>query len=68
VAQVATYPAVLLSLPLWGKAVDLSSRCAVGKLEETSKHAMVLWGVKEDGILEVHSMWDNIIVLIHSAW
>lgn len=62
------YPAVLLSLPLGGEAVDLSARRAVGKLEEAGKHAVVLCGVAEDGILEVYSMRNDIVVLIHPVW
>lgn len=64
----ATYPAVFLSFPLWGVAVDLSTRRAVGKLEKAGKHAVVLSSVREDGILEVHSMGDDIVVFIHPAW
>lgn len=63
-----TYPAVLLSLPVRGEAVDLSTRRAVGKLEKACKHAVVICGVSEDGILEVHSMRDNIVILIHPVW
>lgn len=62
------YPAVLLSLPLRGEAVDLSARRAVGKLEKAGKHAVVVCSVGEDGILEVHSMRDNVVVLIHPVW
>lgn len=61
------YPAVLLSLPLGGEGVDLSPRRAVGKLEEAGKHAMVVCSVGEDGVLEVHTMRDDVVVLIHPA-
>ena len=64
----ATYPAVLLSLPLWGVGVDLSTRRAVGKLEKAGKHAVVLGSVREDRVLEVHPMRDNVVVFIHPAW
>lgn len=63
-----TYPAVLLSLPLRSEAVDLGSRGAVRKLEETGKHAVVLRGIREDGVLEVHPMWHDVVILIHPAW
>lgn len=63
----ATYPAVLLSLPLWRVAVDLSARRAVGKLEKAGEHAVDLCSVREDGVLKVHSMRDEIVVLIHPA-
>lgn len=66
--MVDKYPAVLLSFPLWREAVDLSAWCAVGKLEKTSKHAVVIAGVREDGVLEVHSMWENVVVFIHPTW
>lgn len=59
------YPAVLLSLPLRGVRVDLSPGCAVGELEEAGEHAVVFWGVREDGVLEVHSMWNDVVVFIH---
>lgn len=65
VVLMATYPAVLLSLPFRAVVVDLSTRCAVGKLEKAGKHAVDLCSVREDWVLEVHSMRDNIVVLIH---
>lgn len=61
----ATYPAVLLRLPLWCVLVDLSACCAVGELEKAGKHAVDLCGVGENWVLEVHSMRDNVVVLIH---
>lgn len=62
-----TYPTVFLSLPLWAVAVDLSTSRAVGKLEKTGKHAVVVCSVREDGVLEVHSMRDDAVVFIHPA-
>lgn len=62
---VNAYPAVLLGLPLRSVHVDLGSGGAVGELEETGEHAVVLRRVREDGVLEVHSMWNNAVVLIH---
>lgn len=64
-AVAATYPVVLLSLPLWRIAVNLSPRSAVSKLEEAGECTMVLDCVGEDGVLEVHSMRDNVVVFIH---
>lgn len=60
-----SYPAVLLSLPFWGVAVDHGSGCAVGELEEAGEHAVVLWCVWEDWVLEVNPMGDDVVVLIH---
>lgn len=48
--------------------MDLSTRRAVGELEKAGKHAVVLCSVGEDRVLEVHSMRDNVIVLIHPTW
>lgn len=45
--------------------MDLGSSCAVGELEETGEHAVVLRRVREDRVLEVHSMWNNAVVFIH---
>lgn len=61
----ATYPAVLLGLPLWCVLVDLSACRAVGELEEAGKHAVDLCGVGENWVLEVHSVRDNVVVLVH---
>lgn len=59
------YPAVLLCLPLRGVRVDLCPSCAVGELEEAGKHAVVFRCVREDGVLEIHSMRNNVVVFIH---
>lgn len=40
---------------------------AVGELEEAGESAPVLIGVREDGILEVDAMGEDVIILIHPA-
>lgn len=64
-AMGTTYPAVLLGLPLWAVLVDLSAWRAVGELEKAGEHAVYLCSVREDWVLEVHPMRDNVVVLIH---
>ncbi len=56
---------VLLYLPVGGVYVNLCASCAVGKLEQAGKHAMVFWRVREDGVLEVDSVWNDAVVFIH---
>ena len=59
------HPAVLLGLPLWGVCVDLGASRAVGELKEAGEHAVVLRSVRKDGVLKVHAMGDDAVVLIH---
>lgn len=40
---------------------------AVGKLEKAGKHSPVLLGVGENRLLEVDSVWQEDVVLIHSG-
>lgn len=47
--------------------MDLGSGCAVGELEETGEHAVVLRRVGEYRVLEVHAVWNNAVVFIHPA-
>lgn len=63
--QCDTYPTVLLSLPLRGVLVHMGARSTVGKLEETGKHVVDLCSVRKNGILEVDSVRDDVIILIH---
>lgn len=60
-----TDPTVLLGLPVGGVLVNISATSAVGKLEETGKHAVDVCSVRKNGILEVHSMWKDVVVLVH---
>lgn len=50
--------------------MDLCPGCTVGELEEAGKHAVVFRCVNENGVLEIHSMRDDVIVFIHplSGW
>lgn len=59
------YPAVLLRFPLGSVRVDLRAGRAVGELEEAGEHAVVFRCVREDGVLEIHSMRDDVVVFIH---
>jgi len=59
------HPAVLLGLPLGRVGVDLGPRRAVGELEEAGEHAVVLGRVGEDGVLEVDTVGEDAVVLIH---
>lgn len=43
----------------------MSASSTVGKLEETGKHAVDVCSVGKNGILEVHSMWNDVVVLVH---
>lgn len=40
---------------------------AVRKLEKAGKHPSVLLGIRENCLLEVDSMWQEDVVLIHSG-
>lgn len=60
-----TDPTVLLSLPVGGVLVNMRATGAVGKLEEAGKHAVDVCSVRENGILEVHSVWNDVVVLVH---
>lgn len=62
------YPIVLLGVPLWAEGVErLAPLGAVGELEEAGESASVLGRVKEDGILEVDTMWADVVVLVQPA-
>ena len=62
------YPAVLLSLPLGAEGMErLAPLGAVGELEEAGESASVLGSVWEDGVLEVDTMGEEVVVLIHPA-
>lgn len=63
-----SHPVVLLRVPLRAERVErLILLAAVGKLKEAGEGAPVLSGVGEDGILEVDTMWQNVVVLVHPA-
>lgn len=62
---VVAHPVVLLDFPVWSICVHLRTRCAVGKLEQAGEHAMVLWCVGKDGILEINAMRNDAVVFIH---
>lgn len=62
------YPIVLLGVPLWAEGVErLAPLGAVGELKEARESASVLGRVKEDGILEVDTMWADVVVLVQPA-
>lgn len=62
------YPVVLLGVPLRAEGVEwLVLLGAVGELEKAGKRAPVFSGVREDGILKVDTMWQDVVVLIHPA-
>lgn len=60
-----SYPIVFLDLPVAGKSCQLLPLRTVRKLEKTGKHPSVLLSVRKDGILEIDSMRQEIIILIH---
>lgn len=63
-----SYPAVLLVFPLRAEGVErLAPLGAVGELEEAGEHASVVGCVWEDGVLEVDTMGEDVVVLIHPA-
>lgn len=62
------YPAVLLGVPLRTEGVErLVPLGAVGELEKAGERAPVLGCVWEDGILEVDTVWQHVVVLVHPA-
>lgn len=62
------HPVILLGVPLGAEGVErLVPLGAVGELEEAGEGAPVLSGVGEDGILEVDTVWQDVVVLIHPA-
>lgn len=60
------YPVVLLNLPVTGEAQDMLCLRAVRKLEKAGKHPSVFLGVRENRLLEVDSVRQEDVVLIHS--
>ena len=60
-----SYPSVFLDLPVTGESCQLLSLWTVWKLEKARKHPSVLLSVWKDGILEIDSMRQEVIVLIH---
>lgn len=64
-ALMYTYPTVLLSLPLGGVLVNVSTSSTVRKLEEAGKHEVDVCCVRKNGILKVHPMWNDVVVLVH---
>lgn len=61
------YPVVLLNLPVTGEAQHVLCLWAVWELEKAGKHPSVLLGIRENRLLEVDSMWQEDVVLIHSG-
>ena len=59
-----SYPSVFLNLPVMRK-LPLLPLWTVWKLEKARKHPSVLLSVWKDGILEIDSMRQEVIVLIH---
>lgn len=63
-----SHPVVLLGVPLRAERVEwLVPLGAVGELKETGEGAPVFSGVGEDGILEVDTVWQDVVVLVHPA-
>ena len=60
-----SYPSVFLDLPITGESCQLLPLWTVWKLEKARKHPSVLLSVWKDGILEIDSMRQEVIVLIH---
>lgn len=60
-----SYPAVLLGVPLWGEGLEGLAVGAVGELEQAGERTAVLYGVWEDGVLEVDPVGQDVVVLIH---
>lgn len=62
----APYPVVLLGVPLGAEGVEgLAPLGAVGELEEAGECAPVLGRVREDGVLEVDAVGEDVVVLVH---
>ena len=62
----APYPVVLLGVPLRAEGVEgLAPLGAVGELEEAGERAPVLGRVREDGVLEVDAVGEDVVVLVH---
>lgn len=59
------YPVVFLDLPVTRESRQLLPLGTVSKLEKAGKHPSVLLGVWKDGILEIDSVWQEIVILIH---
>lgn len=63
-----SYSVVLLSIPLGAIRVErLLFVAAVGELKEAGESASVVCCVREDGVLEVDPVWEEVVVLIHPA-
>lgn len=60
-----SYPVVFLDLPVTGGSTQLLPMGTVGKLEKAGKHPPVLLSVWKDGILEINSVRQEVIVFIH---
>lgn len=62
------HPTVLLDVPLWTEGVEgLAPLGAVGELKEAGEHAPVFATVEEDGVLKIHAVGEDVVVLIHPA-
>lgn len=66
-SKLIPYPVVLLNLPVTGEAQHMLCLRAVWKLEKAGKHPSVLLGIRENRLLEVDSVWQEEVVLIHSG-
>lgn len=61
------YPVVFLYLPIAGEGDCVLPMGAVGKLEEAGEHPSVFLDIWKYRILEIYSMWKEVVVLIHSG-
>lgn len=60
-----SYPIIFLDLPVTGESRQLLPLGTVRKLEKAGKHPSVLLSVWKDGILEIDSMRQEVIIFIH---
>lgn len=60
-----SYPVIFLDLPVTGESCQLLPLGTVRKLEKAGKHPSVLLSVWKDGILEIDSMRQKVIIFIH---
>lgn len=63
----SSYPIVLLDLPVAGESSQLLPLGTVWKLEKAGEHPSVLLSIWKDGILEVDSMRQEVIIVIHPS-
>lgn len=61
----SSYPVVFLDLPVTGECSQLLPLGTVSELEEAGKHPSVLLRVWKDGVLEIDSVWQEIVIFIH---